>query len=123
MSRIRGKDTKPEKLIRQWLWHNGYRYRLHRKDLPGKPDIIFPSRRKVIFIHGCFWHKHKCKYFKWPENNADFWKKKIESNVSRDRKNYRELEASGWNYMVIWECETRGTELSKTTEKIRHFLK
>lgn len=122
MSRIQGKNTKPEKMIRQWLWSNGYRYRLHRKDLPGKPDIVFPGRRKVIFVHGCFWHQHSCKYFKWPESNAEFWKNKIEGNVSRDRKNLGNLKDAGWSYLIIWECEIRGKSEKDLWPQVRNFL-
>lgn len=123
MSRIKGKDTKPEMIVRKWLWSNGYRYRLHRRDLPGNPDIVFPSRKKVIFIHGCFWHKHDCKYFKWPSSNSDFWKTKIESNIHRDAANYLKLKSAGWDYLVIWECETRGQDLEPLWNKITSFLK
>lgn len=123
MSRIKGKDTKPEMIVRKWLWSNGYRYRLHRRDLPGNPDVVFPSRKKVIFIHGCFWHKHDCKYFKWPRSNSDFWKTKIESNIQRDAANYLKLKSAGWDYLVIWECETRGQDLEPLWNKIASFLK
>src|SRR3972149_5431133 len=91
MSRIRGRNTKPEILVRKWLWANGYRYRLHRNDLPGKPDIVFPGRRKAIYVHGCFWHRHVCSYFKWPQTNSDFWEDKINGNVRRDQENYEKL--------------------------------
>ena len=109
MSRIKGKNTKPELLVRKWLWSRGYRYRLHRKDLPGKPDIVFPRQRKVVFVHGCFWHKHDCRYFKWPRTNREFWKKKINENVRRNQKNYQDLIAEGWNYFIVWECELKKT--------------
>ncbi len=117
MSRIKGKDTKPELLVRKWLWSRGYRYRLHRKDLPGKPDIVFPRHRKAVFVHGCFWHKHDCRYFKWPRTNREFWKKKINENVRRDQKNYQDLIADGWNYFIVWECE-----LKNKFESTMHFL-
>ncbi|MCL4832494.1 MAG: DNA mismatch endonuclease Vsr [Caldilineaceae bacterium] len=108
MSKIKGKNTKPEMLVRKWLWANGYRYRLHYRNLPGKPDIVFPGRKKVIFIHGCFWHKHECQYFKWPKSNAEFWQKKIEGNAHRDQTNFTSLVASDWAYLVIWECVLKG---------------
>ncbi len=107
MSRIKDKNTKPELLVRKWLWSQGYRYLLHRNDLPGKPDIVFPRKRKVIFVNGCFWHKHDCRYFKWPRTNQEFWKKKINENVRRDQKNYKDLIADGWNYFIIWECKLK----------------
>ena len=122
MSRIKGKNTKPELLVRKWLWSRGYRYRLHWKDLPGKPDIVFPWQRKVIFVNGCFWHKHDCKYFKWPRTNREFWKKKINENVRRDQKNYQDLIADDWNYFIVWECELKN-ESSVVLSKLESFLK
>lgn len=107
MSRIKSNNTKPELVVRRWLWNQGYRYRLHRKDLPGKPDIVFPGCRKVVFVNGCFWHKHECRYFKWPQTNVKFWEKKINENAERDRKNYLALIASGWDYYIIWECQLK----------------
>lgn len=122
MSRIRGKNTRPEEIIRKLLWSHGYRYRLHRKDLPGKPDIVFPGRKLVLFIHGCFWHRHDCRYFKWPKTNADFWKQKIEENVQRDSKNYDLLAKSGWGYLAIWECETKVKSFDELWNKLEEFL-
>lgn len=107
MSRIKGKDTKPEIILRKWLWANGYRYRLHGKYLPGKPDVVFSGRKKVIFVHGCFWHKHDCSYFRWPSTNKSFWRKKILETVRRDNSNYDKLTALGWSYLTIWECHLR----------------
>lgn len=121
MSRIRGKNTKPEILIRKWLWENGYRYRLHKKDIPGKPDIAFSGKRKVIFIHGCFWHKHDCIYFKWPESNAEFWKEKISSNIKRDSINCKMLNETGWHYFIGWECEINHN-LNNLQKSIVKFL-
>lgn len=122
MSRIKGKNTKPEMIVRQWLWQNGYRYRLHRNDLPGKPDIVFAGRRKVIFVHGCFWHKHDCKYFKWPKSNAEFWRRKIEGNVHRGADNCAALTAAGWDYLVVWECELKEKNLEPLWDLIAAFL-
>jgi len=122
MSRIKGKNTKPEMIVRQWLWRNGLRYRLHRNDLPGKPDIVFAGRKKVIFVNGCFWHKHNCKYFKWPKSNTEFWRQKIEGNVRRDAENYAALIVAGWDYMVIWECEIKVKNLEPLWERIRVYL-
>ena len=122
MSRIKGKDTLPEEIIRHLLSSKKYRYRLHRKDLPGKPDIVFPGRKKVIFVNGCFWHLHSCKYFKWPKTNKSFWKQKIESNAARDKVNYKSLSAAGWHQLVIWECETKNNNYERLWRKIERFL-
>ena len=108
MSRIRNKDTKPEELVRKYLFSQGFRYRKNDARLPGKPDIVLPKYKTVIFVNGCFWHKHEgCKYFVWPKNNADFWKNKIEGNVIRDDKNYQQLKELGWKVLIIWECELK----------------
>jgi DNA mismatch endonuclease, patch repair protein len=109
-------------VIRQLLWCKGFRYRLHSKILPGKPDIVFVGRKKAIFVHGCFWHKHNCRYFKWPETNAEFWKKKIGGNVIRDNKNYTALTIAGWTHLVIWECETKPKNLEILWSKIEKFI-
>ncbi|MBP1910326.1 very short patch repair endonuclease [Methanolobus bombayensis] len=122
MSQIKGKDTKPEITVRKWLWNNGYRYRLHRKDLPGKPDIVFPGKKKVIFVNGCFWHKHDCEYFKWPKSNSDFWYQKISKNVLRDTKSYEQLRADGWNILIVWECEIKKKDLTSIYNKLTDFL-
>lgn len=119
MSQIRGKDTKPEELVRKYLFSQGFRYRKNDSRLPGKPDIVLPKYRMVIFINGCFWHKHEgCRFFVWPKNNADFWRKKILSNVERDQRNYAELQQLGWNIIVVWECELKKELLLKTLNKI-----
>ena len=119
MSRIRNKDTKPEELVRKYLFAQGFRYRKNDARLPGKPDIVLPKYKTVIFVNGCFWHKHEgCKYFVWPQNNADFWKKKIESNVVRDTKNYQLLEDLGWNVLTVWECELKSNCRVETFERI-----
>ncbi len=121
MSRIKGRDTKPEILVRKWLWSNGYRYRLHYKKLPAKPDVVFPGRKKVIFIHGCFWHKHDCHFFKWPATNVEFWKDKINTTVERDLSSQEALTKSGWKILVIWECETKAN-LEDLRERIINFV-
>lgn len=121
MSKIKSKDTKPELLIRKWLWANGYRYRLHYKKLPGRPDIVFPGRKKVIFIHGCFWHKHECRYFKWPNSNAKFWREKIEGNVQRDQKNFVSLVAFDWVYLIVWECVFKDIKKSCLSERLEQI--
>ncbi len=108
MSRIRARDTKPEMILRRGLHAKGLRFRLHRKDLPGRPDIVFPSRRAVILIHGCFWHGHGCALTKVPQTNSEFWKSKIQRNIERDRQSTSKLQETGWRVLVIWECLTRG---------------
>ena len=108
MSRIHGKDTKPEEKVRKFLFSQGFRYRKNDKRLPGKPDIVLPKYKTVIFVNGCFWHKHEgCKYFVWPKTNEDFWRTKINANVSRDQENMKLLSELGWNVIVIWECELK----------------
>lgn len=106
MSRIRSKNTKPEMAVRSLLHGMGYRFRLHRKDLPGKPDIVLPKYKTVIFVHGCFWHRHRnCKRCTTPSTNKGFWLKKFERNVEKDRINKRLLKKAGWNIITVWECE------------------
>lgn len=108
MSRIKGKNTKPEELVRKYLFSQGYRYRKNDKRLPGSPDIALPKYRTAIFVNGCFWHGHKgCKYFVWPQNNADFWKAKIEANINRDQRKQIDLTELGWKVIVIWECQLK----------------
>lgn len=108
MSRIRGKDTKPEMLVRRGLHARGLRYRLHDRDLPGRPDLVFPKHCTAIFVHGCFWHAHGCALFKLPATRQDFWRTKLEGNAARDRKAVAELQVAGWCVLVIWECALRG---------------
>lgn len=108
MSRIRGRDTGPEKIVRSALHRMGYRFRLHSSDLPGKPDIVLARYRTVIFVHGCFWHRHKgCRYSYMPKTRKQFWVKKFERNVTRDREVRAALKKLGWNTVVLWECELR----------------
>ena len=108
MSHVRGKDTKPEVMVRQFLFAQGFRYRLYRKDLPGKPDIVLPKYKTVIFINGCFWHGHSgCKYATIPEANHDFWLAKISGNIERDKTNYAKLYELGWKVVEIWQCELK----------------
>jgi len=108
MSRIRGRDTGPELVVRSILHRMGFRFRLHRKDLPGNPDIVLPKYHTVIFVHGCFWHRHpRCKFAYTPKSRVKFWKTKFESNVRRDKQVRRQLRKLGWNVIVIWECEAR----------------
>lgn len=109
MAGIRSKDTKPEMFLRRTLHALGFRYRLNGCGLPGKPDLVFPSRKIVIFVHGCFWHKHECKLFKWPSSNTEFWKVKIEKNAERDAKIQIKLEEMGWKVLNVWECELKNS--------------
>lgn len=108
MSRIRCKDTKPEMIMRYGLHGRGLRYRLHGTDIPGKPDMVFPKFRVVVFVHGCFWHGHGCSLFKWPKTRSSFWKAKINRNMERDREVRVSLKSAGWRAIVVWECALRG---------------
>jgi len=111
MSRIKGKNTRPEIIVRSILHRLGYRFRIHRKDLPGKPDIVLPKYKAVIFVHGCFWHRHKeCKFAYNPKSREKFWKNKFKENVARDKKDRLNLEKLGWKVHVIWECEVENVE-------------
>ena len=111
MSRCKGKDTKPEMIIRSIVHRMGYRYGLHCKDLPGKPDLVLKRHKKIIFVHGCFWHMHNCKYGKvTPATNSKFWQDKREGNVARDKKNLKKLKEDGWKVLIIWECQTKDLE-------------
>ena len=115
MSRIRGKNTKPELIVRKLLHLNGFRYRLHVKDLPGKPDIVLPKYKTVIFIHGCFWHGHEhCKYFVIPKTRSDWWLNKINSNILNDVKAAQTLTSNGWKVITIWECQLKKASIDQT---------
>jgi len=123
MSRVRGRDTKPELLVRRLVHGMGYRYRLHRHDLPGKPDLVFPARRKVLFVHGCFWHRHPdpaCPLARLPKSRLDFWGPKLETNRKRDERNIVLLAELGWDVLVIWECQTKNRE--ELQARIGEFL-
>ena len=121
MSKIRGKDTKPEKEIRSIVHRLGFRYRLHVSELPGKPDLVFPKRRKVLFVHGCFWHRHlACSLARLPKSRLDFWVPKLTANRQRDTRNTARLRRAGWKTCVIWECEL--SEANKLEKKIKRFL-
>jgi DNA mismatch endonuclease (patch repair protein) len=108
MSTIRGKNTRPEVAVRKEMHHRGFRYRLHVKELAGKPDIVFPRCRAVVFINGCFWHGHDCRFFRMPTTNADFWRSKIDHNRLNDEKAKSQLIAAGWRVAIVWECALRG---------------
>jgi len=115
MSRISGKDTKPEMIVRKFLHSNGFRYRLHEKNLPGKPDLVLPKYNSVIFVHGCFWHAHQdCKYFKIPKTRTEWWKEKLYKNKERDERNVETLEDKGWNVIIVWECELKPESKKET---------
>lgn len=123
MALVRGKDTGPELVVRKLVYALGYRYRLHARDLPGHPDLVFRKRRRVIFVHGCFWHRHRaasCALARLPKSRLDFWLPKLEGNKKRDECNKRALAREGWKVLTIWECELRDTKRLRTT--LRRFL-
>ena len=126
MSGIRGKDTKPEIVVRELLHNAGFRFRLHRKDLPGRPDIVLPKYRTAILVHGCFWHGHDdCHLFRLPRSRTEFWKEKIAGNRARDQRNIRLLHEDGWRTLEIWECALKGKSRvppETLTEKVSGFL-
>ena len=119
MSRVRSKNTRPEMLVRRMLHKAGYRYRLHVADLPGRPDLVFPGRRKVIFIHGCFWHLHDCGNTRIPNSHVAFWSKKLQGNKERDERSLTRLRQLGWDVLTVWECEIGDDAL---LHEIRRFL-
>lgn len=122
MSLIRGTGSAPEMKLRRLVHRMGFRYRLHVKELPGKPDLVFPSRCAVIFMHGCFWHRHKdCTLARLPKSKLEFWKPKLEANSKRDLRNQRQLEVLGWRVLVVWECEMADTE--RVSAVVREFLR
>ncbi len=128
MSRIRGKDTKPEILVRQYLFSEGFRFRKNDKRYPGHPDIVLPKYHTIVFVNGCFWHGHEgCKYYTVPKSNTEFWISKVKRNQERDRKDREELEKKGWNVVTIWECQlekkSREETLKELALKIKRFLK
>jgi DNA mismatch endonuclease (patch repair protein) len=121
MRAVKGRDTTPELIVRHLAYSMGYRYRLHRKDLPGKPDIVFPGRRKVIFVNGCFWHGHDCaRGARIPQNNREYWTKKIERNQARDQNTLAALKKEGWETMVLWECQL--TDQKGIEQRLRRYL-
>jgi len=119
MRQIRAKDTKPELLVRKFLFAQGYRYRLHDKKLPGKPDIVLPKYRTVIFINGCYWHGHKnCRYFVLPKTRTGWWLKKINGNIANDSIKLKALKTAGWRVLIIWECKLKPVKEQKTFDKL-----
>lgn len=121
MSRIRSGDTKPELIVRSMIHRMRYRYALHCRQLPGKPDIVLTSRKKIVFVHGCFWHAHKCRWGEvTPRTNGEYWKEKISSNTKRDKKHLKALRLAGWRVLVVWECQVRSP--NRLTWRINRFL-
>jgi DNA mismatch endonuclease (patch repair protein) len=120
MQRVKGKDTQPEKIVRSLLHRLGYRFRLHRKDLPGTPDIVFPRRRLALFVHGCFWHGHGCRIGQPPKSRLDYWQPKIEGNRARDQRKEAALAAAGWRVAVVWQCEL--SDRDSLADRLRHML-
>ena len=119
MSQIKGKNTKPEIIVRKYLFSKGFRYRINVKSLPGSPDIVLKKYNTAIFINGCFWHGHEgCKYFVWPKTRKEFWQEKIQSNIQRDNKNIALLKDEGWNVITIWECELKKDKVQSTLENL-----
>ena len=118
MSHIHSSNTKPEEKVRKYLFANGFRYRKNVRKLPGTPDIVLPKYKTVVFINGCFWHKHDCPRFVWPKDNADYWRPKIEGNVSRDKKNNDALQQRGWRVITIWECQLKKDVYQATMDQL-----
>lgn len=121
MAAVHSKHTKPELVVRKIVYGLGYRYRLHSAKLPGRPDLVFPGRRKAVFVHGCFWHRHRgCRYASSPKTRVEFWKGKFEANVARDKRTCEELEDEGWKVLTVWECELK--EPKRLAERLNEFL-
>ena len=119
MSQIKGKNTKPEELVRKYLFSQGFGYRKNDKRLPGSPDIVLPKYKTVIFINGCFWHGHRdCKYFVWPKSNEEFWRNKIYSNIERDIRKTKQLTGLGWKVIIVWECELKNDKILDTLNQV-----
>lgn len=123
MAAIKGKNTKPELIVRRGLHARGLRFRLHRPDLPGRPDLVFPASRTVVFVHGCFWHAHEnCRYFTLPATDSESWQTKLEGNRARDRRDQSALEETGWRVIIIWECELR-TGAAKRLDEVASLIR
>jgi DNA mismatch endonuclease (patch repair protein) len=126
MSRIRGRDTKPELILRRGLHARGFRFRLNRRDMPGCPDLVFPRFRAVVFVHGCFWHGHDCSLFKWPATRIEFWQKKIQGNKDRDREVLAALKTDNWRALIVWECALKGSRrlpVEAVLDKVARWVK
>lgn len=123
MSRIRGKDSVAEMRLRRLIHGMGFRYRLHVKTLPGTPDLVFPSRKAIIFMHGCFWHRHQdCRLARMPKSRVAFWREKLETNKRRDEENERQVNELGWRVLVVWECQMQEKDLNEVSNVVRRFL-
>lgn len=123
MAAIRSKDTKPEMVVRKYLWSRGFRYRVNNPRLPGHPDIVLRKYHTCIFVNGCFWHGHEgCKYFRMPKTNTEFWERKISRNRERDREEQKQLARMGWHCITVWECELKGERREKTLESLEYTL-
>ena len=123
MAAVRSKDTRPEKIVRHWLWRRGFRYRLNDPRLPGHPDLVLRKYRTCVFVNGCFWHGHEgCKYFRMPKTNTDFWEKKIKRNKERDKEEQRQLAKMGWHCITVWECQLREPQRERTLESLAFTL-
>ena len=122
MSHIRSKNSKPEELVRKYLFSKGFRYRKNVKTLPGCPDIVLPKYKTVIFVNGCFWHKHDCPRFVWPSTNEEYWRPKIMGNVERDKRNLAELQQLGWTVLTVWECELKKKVIDATLDQLEKRL-
>lgn len=123
MAAIKAQNTKPENLVRKFLFSEGFRYRKNDRRYPGTPDIVLPKYKTMIFVNGCFWHGHEgCRYFVWPQNNEEFWRKKISANIERDARNLETLQNLGWKVIVIWECELKPKVLSETLKALKEKL-
>src|ERR1700752_751783 len=121
MGRVHGRHTKPELQVRRLVWRLGFRYRLHSAKLPGRPDLVFRARKKVLFVHGCFWHQHKnCRQYQMPKSHLDYWLPKLEGNAARDARNQKALREKGWDYLILWECELKNTD--RLVTRITRFL-
>ena len=123
MSHIRSKNSKPEEIVRKYLFSKGFRYRKNVKDLPGKPDIVLPKYKTVIFVNGCFWHKHDCPRFVWPSSNKDYWIPKIRKNAERDIENKRHLNELGWNVFTVWECQLKAGAAEETLMNLSEWIR
>ena len=122
MASVRSRDTKPEMMIRKALHASGLRYRLNVRDLPGKPDIVLPRHQTVVFVHGCFWHRHECDLFRWPESRTEFWRDKLNANAARDMTAVEALEKAGWRRAVIWECELKGRKKRNFQDTMQRLI-
>ena len=123
MSHIRSTNSKPEELVRKYLFAHGFRYRKNVKDLPGRPDIVLPKYKTVIFVNGCFWHKHDCPRFVWPTSNTEYWTKKINGNAERDLQNKQRLEEAGWKVVTVWECQLKKDRFEKSMENLEKEIR